>query len=89
MTESMAPAVSELAPIVKDSEAIAAQVSPVLFAALVFILVMINHAFFTEMASLLHTRVTRPLLEANKRMLARPPFYLGILVLVASHLVEI
>jgi voltage-gated potassium channel Kch len=89
MPESANSAVTDLTPIVKDSEVLVSQVSPVLFAAVGFILIMINHAFFTELVSFLHTRVTKPLLDANRRLLARPALYFGVLILISSHLVEI
>ncbi len=78
-----------IAPVVQDSEAIAAQVSPILFGGLILILILTNHAFFTEIASLIHNRVTVPLLEKQMRWRARPVFYLTLGVLLISHLVEI
>lgn len=89
MPEDLKPAAADLAPIVKESEAIVSQVSPVVFAVVVFIAVLLNHALFTEAVSYWHRKVTMPLLKTNRWWLGRPAIYLSFFAMVASHLVEI
>lgn len=78
-----------LSPVIHDSESILLQVSPLLFGGFVLMLILSNHAFFTECVSFLHNRVTRQLVETNRTWIARPFLYLSVLLLLASHLVEI
>jgi hypothetical protein len=80
---------TSLEPVVQSSEAIVSQVSPVLFGGAVFLLVLSCHALFAEASSLIHHRLTIPAKNGPWPWLARPFYYLSILLLLVSHLVEI
>ncbi len=78
-----------LSPVIHESESLLLQVSPLLFGGFVLMLVLSNHALFTECVSFLHNRVTKQLFETNRTWLARPFLYLSVLLLLAAHLIEI
>jgi hypothetical protein len=74
---------------VHDSELIAGFFSPMGFAGLIFLLVIINHALFAESVLAIHGRFMDPLLEAGKSLHARLVGYVCILILILGHLTEI
>jgi hypothetical protein len=76
-------------PVVENTEALASQISPILFGGAIFLLVLACHAVFSELSTLIHRRLTMPLRRRRRPWLARPLLYLSILLLVASHLLEI
>lgn len=80
---------SALQPVVQNTEALASQISPVLFGGLLFLLILICHALFCEAVTQIHHRITLPLKQTRGLWLARPVLYFSILLLVVSHLVEI
>lgn len=76
-------------PVVQDSELIAGFFSPVGFAGLILILIMINHALFAELVFSIHGRFMDPLLNKGRAFHARLVGYLCILIMVVGHLMEI
>ncbi len=80
---------ADLQPVVRNTEALASQISPVLFGGVVFLLILSCHAVFCEGAIQIHQRYTLPIRRGRRAWLARPFLYLSILLLVLSHLVEI
>jgi hypothetical protein len=80
---------SDLQPVVQNTEALASQISPVLFGGVLFLLVLMCHAIFCEAVTQIHHRITLPLKQTRGPWLARPFLYFSILLLVVSHLVEI
>ena len=75
--------------VVHDSELIAGFFSPMGFAGLIFLLVIINHALFAEFVLSIHGRFMDPLLERGKPFHARLVGYVCILILIIGHLTEI
>jgi hypothetical protein len=75
--------------VVHDSELIAGFFSPMGFAGLIFLLVIINHALFAEFVLSIHRRFMDPLLETGKSFHARLVGYVCILILILGHLTEI
>jgi hypothetical protein len=53
------------------------------------IVILTNHALFAELASYIHTRFIAPLIARQRYGIARPFLYLGFLLMLSSHLVEI
>jgi voltage-gated potassium channel Kch len=80
---------SDLQPVVENTEALASQISPVLFGGFIFLLILACHALFCEVVTQIHHRITLPLKQTRGPWLARPVLYFSILLLVVSHLVEI
>lgn len=78
-----------IAPVVQDTEALASTLSPVLFGGLVLLVILSNHALFSEIAEWINRRFTMPIRDRKGRWLARPFLYLSMLLLLVSHLVEI
>lgn len=83
------PDLSPIAPVINESESLITQFSPLVFGGFVLILILSNHALYTEIASYIHNRFTTRLIAARKTWLARPVLYFTIILLLASHLVEI
>jgi hypothetical protein len=75
--------------VVQDSELIAGFFSPVGFAGTILILIMINHALFTEVVFSIHRRFMDPLLQQQRDFHARLVGYLCILIMILGHLTEI
>lgn len=75
--------------VVHDSELIAGFFSPLGFAGVILLLVLINHALFTEVVIWIHERFMDPLLAKGKALQARLVGYACILTMVAGHLTEI
>jgi hypothetical protein len=88
MKDSVVQAFKE-SPVVQDSELIAGFFSPVGFAGLILILIMINHALFSELVFSIHGRFMDPLLNKGRAFHARIIGYLCILIMVVGHLMEI
>jgi hypothetical protein len=78
-----------LQPVVENAEALASQISPVLFSGTVLIVILSNHAIFTEIVQAIHNRFTLPLRRGTKGWMARPFLYASIVLMIVSHLVEI
>ena len=76
-------------PVIRDSEAIASTLSPVLFGGLMMMVILSNHALFSEIVMWVHLRFTMPICDKKGRWIARPFLYLSMLLILASHLVEI
>jgi len=75
--------------VLQDSELIAGFFSPMGFAGVILVLIMINHALFTELVFLMHIRFMDPLLQKGKAFHARLVGYLCILIMILGHLMEI
>jgi len=75
--------------VVQDSELIAGFFSPVGFAGMILVLIMINHALFAELVFLIHARFMDPFLQGGRAFHARLVGYLCILILILGHLTEI
>ncbi|MEI6081932.1 MAG: hypothetical protein WCR44_05845 [Verrucomicrobiota bacterium] len=88
MKDSLVQAFKESS-VVQDSELIAGFFSPVGFAGLILILVMINHVLFSELVFSIHGRFMDPLLKKGRAFHARVIGYLCILIMVVGHLMEI
>lgn len=78
-----------LQPVVENAEVLASQISPVLFSGMVLIIILTNHAIFTEVVQAIHNRFTLPLLREKRAWLARPFLYASIVLMIVAHLVEI
>lgn len=75
--------------VIQDTEVIASTVSPVLFGAFVVIVILSNHAVFSEIVQWIHLHVTMPLRDKKGPWMARPALYLTMVLLLTSHLVDI
>lgn len=78
-----------LLPVVENTEALASQISPIFFSGMVLIIILTNHAIFTEIVQAIHNRCTLPLRRGRRGWLARPFLYASIVLMIVSHLVEI
>lgn len=76
-------------PVLQDTEAIANSLSPVLFGGVVMLLILSNHALFSELVQWINQRFTLPISARKGRWIARPFLYLSMVLILASHLVEI
>ena len=87
----MPDAVSKLPlePVIQDTEVIASTISPVLFGGIVLVGILSNHAFFSEIVQWIHYRYTIPIRNKKGRWMARPFLYLGMILILSSHLLEI
>lgn len=83
------PDIPPLTPVISESESLLWQVSPLFFGGIMLVVILSNHALFTELVSFLHNHVTMPLVEKKRTWLARPCLYFSIIILLASHLAEI
>jgi hypothetical protein len=81
--------IQKLQPVVENAEALASQISPVLFSGMVLIIILSNHAVFTEIVQAIHNRLTLPLRKSRRTWMARPCLYASIVLMIVSHLVEI
>jgi len=88
MNDSLVRSLSD-SPMVHDSELIAGFFSPLGFAGVILLLVLINHALFAEAVIWIHQRFMDPLLGKGKAVKARLVGYACILIMVAGHLTEI
>ena len=78
-----------LQPVVENAEVLASQISPILFAGALLVVILANHAIFTEIVQSIHNRFTLPLQRRKGAWLARPFLYFSIVLMIVSHLVEI
>lgn len=87
----MADAVSNLPiePVIQDTEVLASTISPVLFGGMVMIIILSNHAVFSEFAQWVHLRFTMPIRDKKGPWMARPFLYLTMILILTSHLVDI
>jgi len=76
-------------PVIQDTEVIASTISPVLFGGLVMIVILANHAFFSEFVQWVHLRFTMPIHDKKGLWMARPFLYLTTVLILTSHLVDI
>jgi hypothetical protein len=76
-------------PILDESWIFLSEISPLLFGGVMLIVILTNHALFAELASYIHTRFIAPLIACQRYGIARPFLYLGFLLMLSSHLVEI
>lgn len=81
--------IQPLTPVINESESLLLQVSPLIFGGVVLVLILSNHALFTECVTFLHNRVTTQFFEKNRTWIARPFLYLSIILLLSAHLIEI
>jgi hypothetical protein len=79
----------KLQPVVENAEVLASQISPILFAGALLVVILTNHAIFTEIVQSIHNRFTLPLHRRKRAWLARPFLYFSIVLMIVSHLVEI
>ncbi len=75
--------------VLQDSELIAGFFSPIGFAGLILLVILFNHALFTEVVFSIHGRFMDPLLQQQRAFHARLVGYGCALILVAGHLVDI
>ena len=87
----MPAAVSNLPiePVIQDTEVLASTISPVLFGGLVMIIILSNHAVFSEIVQWIHIHLTMPIRDKKGPWLARPFLYLTMVLILTSHLVDI
>jgi voltage-gated potassium channel Kch len=76
-------------PILDESWIFISDISPLLIGGVMLIVILTNHALFAELASYIHTRFIAPLIARQRYGIARPFLYLGFLLMLSSHLVEI
>ena len=88
MNDSLVKSLSDSS-VVHDSELIAGFFSPLGFAGFILLLVLFNHALFSEMVIWMHDYHMYPLLDKGKALKARLVGYVCILTMVAGHLTEI
>jgi len=88
MNDSLVRSLSN-SPMIHDSELIAGFFSPLGFAGVILLLVLVNHALFSEAVIWMHERFMDPLLAKGDALKARLVGYACILTMVAGHLTEI
>ena len=88
MNDSLVKSLSDSS-VVHDSELIAGFFSPLGFAGVILLLVMANHALFSEAVIWIHRRFMDPFLHKGKAFHARLVGFSCILILVVGHLTEI
>lgn len=73
----MLEAISKLPiePVIQDTKAIASTISPVLFSGLVLLVILSNHALFSEVVEWIHLHFTMPIRDKKDRWMARPFVY--------------
>lgn len=76
-------------PVIQDTEVIASTISPVLFGGVIMIIILSNHAVFSEVVQWIHLHVTMPLRDKKGPWIARPSLYLTMILILTSHLVDI
>jgi len=87
----MPDAVSNLPiePVIQDTEVLASTISPVLFGGMVMIIILSNHAVFSEIVQWIHIHFTMPIRDKKGPWMARPFLYLTMVLILTSHLVDI
>ena len=75
--------------VLEDSELIAGFFSPIGFAAVILLMILTNHALFTELVFSMHSRFMDPLLQKQRAFHARLVGYACALIMVVGHLVDI
>ena len=75
--------------VIRDSELIAGFFSPIGFAAVILLVILLNHALFTEVVFSIHRGFMDPLLQQQRDFHARLVGYACALILVVGHLVDI
>jgi len=76
-------------PVILDTEVLASTISPILFGGLVMIVILSNHAVFSEIVQWIHIHFTMPIRDKKGPWMARPFLYLSMVLVLTSHLVDI
>lgn len=76
-------------PVIQDTEAIALTISPVLFGAIISIVILSNHAVFSEVVQWIHFRFTMPIRDKKGPWMARPFLYTSMVLILTSHILDI
>ncbi len=76
-------------PILDESVIFISDISPILFGGGMLIVILTTHALFAELVGYIRMRCIEPLIDRQRYLLVRPVIYLGFLLMLSSHLVEI